>query len=533
MSAAEVVATNPILRGFNPDPSIVRVGDDYYIATSTFEWYPGVRLHHSRDLVHWSVVGHALDESNGFDLRGIPDSGGVWAPSLTWADDRFWLAYSIIRTMDGDDKDLENYLVTAPDIRGPWSEPISLGSRGFDFSFFHDDDGTHWVVGVQWDQRPEHPSFSGIALEQYLPDEQRTSSDAVIIYRQPSLVEGPNLYHLDGWYHLLLAEGGTGWNHGITVARSRTIDGPYERDAAPAVLTTRDTLSSPLAKAGHGELVRTRSGEWAMVHLASRPTLRLGDRYSTLGRETCIQRVEFDADGWLRLSDGGHHPAETVRFTGLEPDVGSGRMSPCDDFDHDELDRRRWSTLRAPLPESVADLTARPGWLRLRGGSSGASVFEQSMIAQRVEEHHCEVETLVDADPRSIRQAAGLAAWYNRSAWIWLQVTWDEEHGRHLRVVVRDGRTTRSEAFAAPAGPLRMRMVIDGGLLRFETAAAEGPWTDVPGAYPAWSLSDDHGGQLRFTGMFAGIRVEDLDGTGWSADFDYVGTRFDRGERHD
>ena len=138
--------SNPILRGFNPDPSIVRVGDDYYIATSTFEWFPGVRLYHSRDLAHWEVVGHALDEVNGFDLRGIPDSCGVWAPSLTHADGMFWLAYSVVRTEDGDDKDLTNYLVTAPDVRGPWSDPVGLGSRGFDFSFFHDTDGTHWIV---------------------------------------------------------------------------------------------------------------------------------------------------------------------------------------------------------------------------------------------------------------------------------------------------------------------------------------------------------------------------------------------------
>ncbi|WP_448003088.1 glycoside hydrolase family 43 protein [Agromyces bauzanensis] len=528
-----VVARNPILRGFNPDPSIVRVDDDYYLATSTFEWFPGVRIHHSTDLAHWEVVGHALDERNGFDLRGHPDSGGVWAPSLTYAEGEFWLAYSVIRTMDGDDKDLDNYLVTAPTPSGPWSEPIPLGSRGFDFSFFHDTDGTHWIVGVQWDHRPGHPAFGGIVLEQYLPEERRVAGSTTVLYTQPSLVEGPNLYHLGEWYHLLLAEGGTGWNHGITTARSRHRFGPYERDAVAAVLTSRDAPGTSLQKAGHGELVQLPSGEWAMVHLASRPTLHLGERYSTLGRETCIQRVEFDERGWLRLSAGGHHAQTEVGFPSMTGAV-VGMPGNRDDFDGGPLDQRRWSTLRTPLDAATLNVTDRPGWLRLRGGHSTASVFEQSMIAQRVEEHHAVVETLVDAEPTGHRQAAGLIAWYDRSGWIWLQLTADDEHGRHLRVVTRDGSTRRSPAFPAPDGPVRMRLILEGPDLRFavatpETATtsdAEPEWLELPGTYPAWTLSDDHGTRLRFTGMFVGVRAEDLDGTGWTADFDYVDARF-------
>jgi xylan 1,4-beta-xylosidase len=524
-----VVARNPILRGFNPDPSIVRVDDDFYVATSTFEWFPGVRIHHSKDLAHWELVGHALDERNGFDLRGYPDSGGVWAPSLTYVDGEFWLAYSVIRTMDGDDKDLDNYLVTAPTPAGPWSEPNHLGSRGFDFSFFHDIDGTHWIVGVQWDHRPGHPAFGGIVLEQYLADQRRVAGNTTVLYTQPSLVEGPNLYHLGEWYYLLLAEGGTGWNHGITLARSRNRFGPYERDAAAAVLTSRDAPGERLHKAGHGELVQLRSGEWALAHLASRPTLHLGERYSTLGRETCIQLAEFDEQGWLRLSAGGHHAQTEVRFPSID-EAPVAAVKSLDDFDGGSLDRRRWSTLRTPLDATTLNFTDRPGWLRLRGGHSTASVFEQSMIAQRVEEHQTVAETLVDAEPGGHRQAAGLIAWYDRSAWIWLQLTADDEHGRHLRVVHRDGVTRRSSAFPAPEGPVRMRLILDGPELRFAVAAAESAaeaeWLELPGTYPAWALSDDHGGALRFTGMFVGVRVEDLDGTGWSADFDYVDVQF-------
>jgi xylan 1,4-beta-xylosidase len=534
------VIRNPILRGFNPDPSILRVGEDYFVATSTFEFHPAVRLHHSTDLAQWSTLGHALDE--GFDLRGIPDSGGVWAPSLSFADGRYWLAYSVVRTMDGDDKDIDNYRVTADAVTGPWSEPVHLGSRGFDFSFFHDPDGTHWIVGVQWDHRPEHPSFSGLVVEQYLPDERRTTGEAVRIHHEDGLVEGPNLYRIGEWYYLLIAAGGTGWNHGITMARSRSLLGPYERDPREAVLTTRDAPGHPLQKAGHGELVQTPDGEWLLVHLASRPALHLGERYSTLGRETCLQPVVFDDEGWLRLRDGGHHASVDVVVRGAAetdatdaappagapaPAIEPGVREWTDDFDDPTLDTRRWSTLRAPLDATVADLAARPGWLRLRGGHSAASVFDQSMILTRVEEHHAEFEVVLDAEPRTFREAAGPIVGYDRAGWIWLQLTHDAEHARHLRVVCRDGsRTTRADPVAVPDGPLRLRARLDGPALRFDWSGDSRRWHELPGVYPAWTLSDDHGPRLRFTGMFFGVRADDLDGRGWSADVGLARVRF-------
>lgn len=508
---------NPVLRGFNPDPSIVRVEDEYFIATSTFEYQPAVRIHRSRDLVTWETFGHALVE---LDLRGVPDSGGVWAPSLSYAKGEYWLAYSVVRSSDGDDKDIDNYLVTGPSPLGPWSEPVHLGSRGFDFSFFHDDDGTHWIVGVQWDHRPEHPSFSAIVLEQYLPDEKRTSGTAQRIYQEETLVEGPNLYHLDGEYLLLLASGGTGWNHGICAARSPRLAGPYRRDPSEAVLTTRDAPGLPLQKAGHGELVETPDGRWFLAHLATRPALHLGERYGTLGRETCLQAIEFD-DGWPRLVGGGHHPRTSV---GTRDGEEAKRADAWrDDFDGPSLDTRRWSTVRASAEDSGIDLAGRPGWLRLRGGHSTASVFEQAMVLTRAEEHDVRFETRVDAAPRTHREAAGVIAWYDRNGWVWLQVTADEEHGRHLRVVRRGDRTTiRSEAIPIEDGPLRMRAVLSGPQIRFSYASGDGDWNVVEGDSPAWTLSDDYGPRLRFTGLFLGLRAEDLDGRAWTADFDEV-----------
>ena len=173
---------NPILRGFNPDPSIVRVGDDYYIATSTFEWFPGVQIHHSRDLAHWRLAARPLTRPSQLDMRGDPDSCGVWAPCLTHADGRFYLVYTDVKrygrtTTAGASgaslRDFHNYLVTSTRIDGEWSDPVYLNSSGFDPSLFHDDDGRKYLVNMLWDHRPGQNRFAGIVLQEYSPAEGR------------------------------------------------------------------------------------------------------------------------------------------------------------------------------------------------------------------------------------------------------------------------------------------------------------------------------------------------------------------------
>lgn len=163
---------NPILPGFNPDPSICRVGEDYYIATSTFEWYPGVQIHHSRDLVNWTLVRRPLERKSQLDMRGNPDSCGIWAPCLSHADGLFWLVYTDVKRLDGNFKDAHNYIVTSPTIEGDWSDPVYVNSSGFDPSLFHDDDGRKWFLNMQWNHRtesyggaPKHPAFDGILLQ--------------------------------------------------------------------------------------------------------------------------------------------------------------------------------------------------------------------------------------------------------------------------------------------------------------------------------------------------------------------------------
>lgn len=518
--ADDMTIRNPILRGFNPDPSITVFQGEYVIATSTFEWCPGIRLHRSPDLVTWTTVGHALDERIGLDLAGIPDSGGVWAPSITVVDDRLWLAYSVVHTMDGDDLDAKNYLTTSDSLDGPWTEPVFLGSRGFDFSFFHDD-SRHWLVGVQWDHRPDRPSFSGIVLEEYLAEDQKMSGEPRMIFQSSGLVEGPNLYKFDDHYLLTLAEGGTGWNHGITAAQAATVLGPYRRDPAPAILTSRDAPGLPLQKAGHGELIRRSDGALFLAHLASRPALHEGSRYSTLGRETCLQKVELDPAGWPRLAGGTHHARTVIPLDGSS----GGAIAPVeartsrviDHFD-EQLDLTRWSSLRRP-PSSFAHIANQAG-LHMSGGDSPGSLFDQSLLAQRVTEHRMSAETTVDAEPPSSRQSAGLVLWYDTRGWITLHVTRTDSIARVVQLVARtdDVTTVVAEKEATP-GPIRLHVDLDGAYAAFSVAVTGGDLEALGALQPAWKLSDDFGDRLRFTGLFAGIRVDDLDGIGWSAEF--------------
>ncbi|WP_202971187.1 glycoside hydrolase family 43 protein [Saccharothrix sp. ALI-22-I] len=523
-----VEVRNPILRGFHPDPSIVRVGPDYYIANSTFEWFPGIRLHHSTDLAQWRPAGYALADPGALDLRGVPDSGGIWAPSLSYHDGRFWLVYAVVCTRVGPFKDLDVLLVTAPSIDGPWTAPLHLGSGGFDPSIFHDEDGRHWLVNMTWDHRPDRPSFAGIVLHEIDPARGLVGARR-LIHTHDELIEGPNLYRRDGWYYLMLAEGGTGWNHGISVVRSRDIAGPYEPDPHGPLLTSRDREDLSLQKAGHGELVETGTGEWYLVHLASRPLTVDGERRCMLGRETCLQRLEWTAEGWPRLAHGDHWPRETVVVpASSEPAVSGPSWSrpSRDEFDTDRLSDE-WNSLRQPVSERWLSLTERPGWLRLRGRYSLHAHFGQSLIAQRLAHDRTVVTTAVQIRPEYPGQQAGLVCWYDTGTHFFLGVTTGDD-GPFVVLAVSDlGVYAEHDTRIRPAlGALtHLRATIDRDRLRFAVSHNGTDWTDVGQELDASVLSDDYGNSLRFTGAFVGLAAHDpVTGT-LPADFSYFDHR--------
>ncbi len=323
---------NPILRGFHPDPSIIRVGEDYYIATSTFEWWPGVRLHHSRDLVHWELIEYPLNRVSQLDLRGVGPSQGIWAPCLTWDKGVFYLVYTVVKAFYCNMYDTENYLVTARDIHGPWSEPVALNNFGFDLSLFHDDDGRKYMVSMVTDHRVPKKYVGRLVLQEFDDEKGRMTGPVRDIYRAEGIfLEGPHILKRRGWYYLFSADTGTGEGHGQTIQRSRDIWGPYEmyrpldekrqEGEAYSILTSRHHEDILLQKAGHCDLVETRDGEWYAVHLCGRASSGrnpetaerfAGARRYMLGRETAIQKMRWTKDDWLVLDKGGNTPAEEV-----------------------------------------------------------------------------------------------------------------------------------------------------------------------------------------------------------------------------
>lgn len=522
--------TNPILPGFHPDPSILRVGDDFYIATSTFEWFPGVALHHSRDLVHWERLPCALNRTSQLDMAGVPDSGGIWAPCLSHDGNRFYLIYTNVLSYDGAFKDTPNYLVTADDIRGPWSEPVYLNSSGFDPSLFHDDDGRKWLVNMVWDHRPGNNPFYGIILQEYDTAAGKLTGPARIIFKGTELgcTEGPHLYKRSGWYYLFTAEGGTGYEHAVTVARSRSIDGPYEVHPDNPILTSRGDRPLPLQKTGHASIIETPGGEWYMVFLCSRP---LDNGRCILGRETGLEQIRWNDRGWPELTGGGNHARKEVPAPALpefRPEIPAGTGT----FDSRELSLE-FHTLRRPADSSWLSLSERPGWLRLQGGESLTSTFGQSLVARRVDSLEFTAETGVDFAPDHFQQLAGLVCYYNTKLWHYLHISRDEEKGRVLAILTNDHMRFSSAGSSIPlpdtGTPVRLRAEGSGGRLVFTFSVDNGTtWTAAGPSLDLSILSDDYATRYPepgwgFTGAFVGMACQDLLGSGKTAFFD----RFD------
>jgi xylan 1,4-beta-xylosidase len=527
---------NPILKGFNPDPSILRVGDDYYIATSTFEWYPGVQIHHSRDLVHWRLLTRPLRRASQIDLRGDPDSCGIWAPCLSYADGRFWLIYTDVKrygrtTVGGASgvslRDFHNYLVTADDIEGDWSEPVTLNSSGFDPSLFHDNDGRKYLVNMLWDGRPGRNRFAGIVLQEYSPAARALVGERKLIFQGTALglTEAPHLYKRDGWYYLLTAEGGTGWNHAVTMARARSIEGPYELHPGTPIMSARTRPDAPLQRAGHADLVETQSGETYMVYLCGRPLPNRGR--CTLGRETAIQKMVWGEDGWLRTAESDGIPVLQT----AAPDLPLHPFPPAPrtDFDTPELPIDfQW--LRTPQPEEIFSLTARPGFLRLYGRETLGSLFCQSLVARRQQAHCFSAATVMEFEPTHYQQSAGLICYYSGAKYHYLCVSRDET-GKHLCVMSALPDSPQGDAFTpavpVPEGPLHLRAEVDFERLLFAWRAEGEDWHWLPQLFDASILSDEAAapGTPNFTGAFVGLACQDLAGTASHADFDWFDYR--------
>lgn len=522
---------NPILPGFNPDPSICRVGDTYYIATSTFEWYPGVQIFRSTDLANWELCARPLNRPDLLDMRGNPDSCGIWAPCLSHADGLFWLVYTDVKRYDGNFKDAHNYITTCATIDGDWSPRVYVNSSGFDPSLFHDDDGRKWFVNMQWNHRsqsvggsPKHPAFDGILCQEWHPEQGLIGQPKNIFAGSPlGLTEAPHLHKRDGWYYLTAAEGGTSYDHAVTMARSRNVLGPYEMHPDVHLFTANETPSSPLQRVGHGQIVETPEGETYHTFLCSRPIDKLGRRrapgFSPLGRETGIERCVW-RDGWLYPETGSEVPRVDV------PHEAETRPAPAT---HRIFNERtlppEFQWLRTPEPDRIFELTGKA--LRLYARESIGSWFEQALVARRQEHLSYRAETVLTAfEPTTYQQNAGLVTYYNRFKFHFLTVTLEPRMGRCVTILSCPGDHPDGKLeFPVPPmpiadGPIELSVVTKNALQQFWIRQGK-DWEKFGPELDAAVLSDEggRGAHGSFTGNFVGMAAFDLTGQGKPAEF--------------
>ncbi len=508
---------NPILKGFCPDPSIIRVGQDYYIATSTFEWWPGVRLFHSRDLRHWEQIPSPLRRKSQLDLVGDPASGGVWAPCLSYDGKRFFLIYTDVKTKKGRYYNTHNYLVYTDDLYSGWSDPVYLNSIGFDPSLFHDGDGKKYLINMV-------NGFKGI-LVQELDDKYRLTGERRKVYGGSGLgyTEGPHMYHIGDWYYLIVAEGGTGYGHCVTMARAKSVWGPFETAPDNPILTSDQGDMGALQKCGHADLVETPQGEWYMAHLCSRPLN--GEKWCTLGRETAIQKMVWDDEGWLRLKSGG-------RFAGMETESPAGTPEVMlqdesegfyDDFDNPAL-HVRYSSPRIDY-NTFADCTARKGWVRLRGQESLNSLHRVSLLGVRQQKISCTAQTKIDFLPQYPEQLAGLAYLYDAMNFYILGKTVTDQGQAVLTLIKSDTGVITDEMEPVPVpekGEISLRVQVseDGTKAAFSYSLDGENWRQAGEEQTTQILTDEH--CRGFTGAYFGLYCHDMTGLSETADFDYL-----------
>lgn len=540
---------NPILRGFHPDPSIIRVGEDYYIATSTFEWWPGVRLHHSRDLKNWEQIEYPLSRLSQLDLRGVGASQGIWAPCLTYDQGTFYLVYTVVRSFYCNMYDTENYLVTSDNIHGPWSEPVALNNFGFDPSLFHEEDGRKYMVSMVTDHRVPKKYAGRLVLQEYDPEKKAMTGPVRDIYRGEKIfLEGPHIYKRQGWYYLFAADTGTGEGHGQSVLRSRDIWGPYEmlkenhgeqreENEAFSILSSRHHEDILLQKSGHGDLVETPGGEWYMVHLcgrafADRNPADAGrfpnSRRYMMGRETAIQKILWREDGWPVLEAGGTTPQNEVpvpKEVSEEVLCRREAASPLvrDDFEEKALSLD-YQSLRIPMDEHYLSLSARPGWLRMYGRSGLSSRFSQTLIARRMREYCMEASACVEFEPEVFKQMAGLIFLYDCDNYLYLHISRDEDVGKCITLLKAENKKYEYLTDYIPVREkeaLYLKMETRNAMTRFYYGYSEKDWQEIGPLINASFLSDEACGEGWFTGAMIGICCQDMTGFGRYADFDW------------
>lgn len=501
---------NPVQRGFFPDPSVVRVGEDYYMVNSTFQYFPAIAISHSRDMVHWHVIGHAVTDPDDLDLQAIRDSHGIWAPDISYHDGTFIIMATLRLNADGkrgNNVMRRQLVVTSDRPEGPYSRPSWLEVDSIDPSHFVDDDGKHYMV-----------ISPGINLVPLSDDCTRVTGEIIPVWpgtgeRCP---EGPHLLKHGRYYYAILAEGGTGYGHGINVGRSEHLFGPYEPSPYNPLMRQTDP-DAPIQRTGHGKLIQTQKGDWWVYYLMSRPNQ---GHYTTIGRETGLDPVTWLDDGWFIINDG-KGPSTVQKAPDLPEHVFERRTR--DDFDSDRLDLD-WEFVRDPARGSYS-LTERPGYFRIWTlDGQLCEIRAKNTLLRREQELRYTASTKVGFYPSRDGEQAGLTCYYSTATYVRFSICY--EGGRKLQLVIN--RDHGEELMASVAGikeqDVYLKVDVDGLTRSFYYSYDGQDWT-LAGVLEDCIYLCDEGvpdDPKRHTGTLVGIYANNGGcGTRIPADFDY------------
>lgn len=515
--------SNPILEGFYPDPSIVRVGRDYYLVNSTFAWFPGMPVFHSTDLVHWTQIGNAIDRPGQLSFDKLDMGQGLYAPDISWHDNVFYIVNTCVGCGG-------NFVITAKSPQGPWSNPVFLPEvTGIDVSLFFDDDGSAWLVhNGPPPGTPRYPGHTALWLQRFdlkslkvVGGPQLLVDSGVHPEQKPIWIEGPHIFKRKGIYYLIAAEGGTAENHSEVVFRSDRVTGPYVPLASNPILTQRDLpedRARPITSTGHAKFVETQLGQWWAVFLGVRPYDRAGD-FNT-GRETFLMPVRW-SNGWPRITGSGELVPWTNRAPklphGPRPSIPtSGDFTIRQEFNTPGLPTG-WMMLRNPVSH----------WWRIQGGALRLEAREArlgelgnpSFIARRQQHLNVTATTRIRFRPLSDDAEAGLVAFQNHEHWFFLTI--GREQGKPVvRLRRRSGGEEPTDGTivaqaplpATPGAPVELRISAHDGSYDFGWSLEGKGWRTLVNNADGTILSTKKAGG--FTGAAFGLYAHDSSGGG-------------------
>lgn len=500
---------NPILPGWYSDPSVCTNGEDFFLVTSTFSYFPGVPIFHSKDLVNWKQIGHVLDRSAQLKLDGQRVSQGIFAPALSYNPHN--QTYYMVTTNIGSG----NFFVKTKDPFGAWSDPIRLPEvKGIDPSFVFDDDGRAYIIN---NDAPDGPALydghRAIRIQEFDVENDRTFgprkmliNGGVNLDEKPVWIEGPHIYKINGKYLLMCAEGGTSVNHREVIFQSDNVMGPYTPWKGNPILTQKHLDPSrrdPITCAGHADLIQKKNGEWWSVFLACRP---IDNRFENLGRETFLMPVRWSEDGFPYMTQGEEIVPRVLQMKGAtrNNDVTFGNFEKTESFSEPSLNMD-WMTLRGPASQ-LYSLTKKPGFLSLACAEAGSTELKEiAFVSRRIQHHKFEASTAVHFQPKDEQEAAGVLLMKDETHQYFFSIRKDGKARKvSVEKITKDGvEVLKSVPLQQRQDPVKLKVVSDGLTFSFYYSTKNDVWQPVSEGVDAHFLSTAN--SFGFTGTNIGL----------------------------